>query len=86
MEKHIKENAGLEAISCKSFKKYLKSMIKGKQAYLDAALNRPSGTAFPNTARVELEYDTLNDVLDAYIYFQELKKEKRSKKGSKCRI
>jgi hypothetical protein len=84
MEKHIKENAGLEAISCKSFKKYLKSMIKGKQAYLDKAMFKSH--SYPNSERVEAEYDTLNDVLDAYLYFQELKKDKKSKKGDKCRI
>jgi hypothetical protein len=144
MEKHIKENAGLEAISCKSFKKYLKSMIKGKQAYLEKQfntiiLNKDSvdikldiyinildtykcfkddkeafyyettymksfkkylkhmisvkgegvdrcihnSTTDTTKKRFIIEYTTYRDVLDAYLYFQALKKDR---KGSKCRI
>lgn len=69
MEKHIKENAGLEAISQKSFKKYLKSMIKSKRKYLDKAIFKPH--SYPYGERVEVEYDVYIDVLDTYKYFKD---------------
>lgn len=74
MEKHIVENAG-DAVKFKSLKKYLKYMIEVRRIYIENAMFKPH--TYPNSEIAEAEYNILNDILDAHIYFKELSKLKQ---------
>lgn len=85
MKEQIKHDVSLEALSKKSFKKYLKMLIKDKSEYLDNAQWKPH--TYPHGAQVKAEYCLLCQVLDDYKYFRGLKKDKkRYDKGDSCRI
>lgn len=73
MKETIRQNASLEALSKKSFKKYLKSLLKDKEKFLDN-----SGTMVDThelKKKVQYEYYLLCQVLDDYKYYQARKKE-----------
>ena len=84
MKDQIRQNASLEALSKKSFKKYLKSLIKDKEKFLDN-----SGTMADTheaKKKVQYEYYLLCQVLDDYKYHQVRKKDLKKNKGDTCRI
>lgn len=74
MKEQIRKDASLEALAKKSFKKYLKSLIKSKRKYLDNSQRNPH--KYPYFDRVHSEYNLLCQVLDDYVYHQERKKNK----------
>lgn len=83
MKETIRQNASLEALSKKSFKKYLKMLIKTKHKYLDNSQRNPH--AYPYFDRVHAEYSILCQVYDDYVYHKARKKNKKDK-GHTCRI
>ena len=76
MKEQIIRDASLEALSKKSFKKYLKMLIKGKRKYL---CNFHLNAVNPYFDRTHAEYNILCQVLDDYKYYQ-------ARKGDSCRI
>lgn len=90
MKDEVRQNASLEALSKKSFKKYLKSLIKDKRDYLDKSQRSPH--AYPYFDRAHAEYAVLCQVLDDYKYHQARRKDLKGAKNNKgfkeneCRI
>lgn len=82
MKEYIRKDASLEALSKKSFKKYLKTLIKDKENLLSTYEGVLHDTHEANK-KVRYEYYLLCQLLDDYVYFQELKKDK---KESECKI
>lgn len=86
MKEQIKRDVSLEALSKKSFKKYLKSLIKDKENLLSIYEGILHDT-HEAKKKVQYEYYLLCQVLDDYKYFKGLKKDKkRYDKGDSCRI
>ena len=94
MKETIRQNASLEALSKKSFKKYLKSLIKDKAKVLDRIFTglRMTSTETDMTitdggkGKLQTEYYLLCQVLDDYKYYQARKKDLKKNKGDSCRI
>lgn len=85
MKEQIRKNASLEALSKKSFKKYLKSLIKDKENLLSTYEGILHDT-HEVKKKVQYEYYLLCQILDDYKYHQARKKEINKDRVDSCKI